>query len=191
MVAPIPPVGRMPWATGATDSSRSARRRAIRVASSRVSVTGVTFGGVALTHVPGSAALRMNGTNAYGTDLWYLLNPPSGPATVQINWAGPLSRYGVGTAISYTGVNQSVTDRCGFHPNRERHHPLHVDHDRYQSCPSFRIVRSGGTIRWRSVRDKQSGQIGSVGIAIGSSDGAGISTVNDKTPAGVEMMDWT
>src|SRR5207244_12198712 len=46
--------------------------------------SGVTYGGAALTKI----AQNVAGTATYDcSGLWYLLNPPSGSATVTVTWA--------------------------------------------------------------------------------------------------------
>lgn len=65
-------------------------------------VTGVTYGGVALTKVNHSDT--GSGTSERA-ELWYLVNPTSGTANVQVQFTSAVQ--GFVTASSFTGVNQS------------------------------------------------------------------------------------
>ena len=65
-------------------------------------VTGVTYGGVALTRV-GFTNAPANGNSC---SLWQLLAPPPGTAPVVVNLSGPVDV--VATATSFAGVNQNT-----------------------------------------------------------------------------------
>jgi RHS repeat-associated protein len=64
-------------------------------------VTGITYGGQALSQ----AAAVSDSSGATRTELWYLVNPPSGSNTIQINYTGSVVEM-VGSAASFTGVAQ-------------------------------------------------------------------------------------
>lgn len=66
-------------------------------------ITGVTFNGVALTHIDSSVANLGVGTGR-AVDLWYLLNPASGANNVVITASGATSPLN-GGAISLTGAS--------------------------------------------------------------------------------------
>lgn len=71
-------------------------RRANRV------VNSITFGGVNLTQ----AGSQNSAANISRMEMWYLLNPPSGPATVTVTLAGA-SDFVAG-AVSFSGIDQTV-----------------------------------------------------------------------------------
>ena len=65
-----------------------------------VTATSVTYGGTALTLID-----SQNGPgNQNRTEMWYLLAPPSGTASVVVNMSA--GKRIVGASVSYTGVNQ-------------------------------------------------------------------------------------
>ena len=66
-------------------------------------VTSVTYGGTALTRI-GTQSL-ISGTSFYLTEIWYLLSPASGTATITVNVNNSASI--VAGAVSFTGVNLS------------------------------------------------------------------------------------
>ncbi|HXI69413.1 MAG TPA: immunoglobulin domain-containing protein [Verrucomicrobiae bacterium] len=67
------------------------------------SVTGVTYGGVALTKIGSTNAP----SNVNSCSLWQLLAPPSGTAPVVVNVSGGAQDIVAG-ATSFAGVNQST-----------------------------------------------------------------------------------
>jgi hypothetical protein len=150
-----------------------------------VAVTTVTANGFPLTKV--RADLRTDGGSSFGTELWYLANPGIGPYTIAVRWAGALSSYGVGSATSYFGVNQ-VTPIDAHAGNggtgttlstaitTVANHALITDCAIAQSDPL--TIGAGQTSRMNRT-------------TTGTVDAVGVSTVNDKTPAGAETMDWT
>lgn len=64
-------------------------------------VTGVTFGGVALTK-----AVDNTGANSTNAELWYLANPAVGAGTISMAMNGNPD-FGCAGAVSFFGVNQS------------------------------------------------------------------------------------
>jgi hypothetical protein len=66
-------------------------------------VTGVTYGGVSMAVVPSGISTNANRTRS---ELWYLVNPPTGTNNVVVTLSGSADvRAG---ATSYTGVNQAT-----------------------------------------------------------------------------------
>lgn len=73
-------------------------------ASTMPTVTSVSFNGVAMTPVPGTATGTQGGVSSAG--IWYgLLAPASGAHTLQISWTGSTECTMVG--ISFAGVDQT------------------------------------------------------------------------------------
>jgi hypothetical protein len=150
-----------------------------------VAVTTVTANGFPLTKV--RADLRTNGGTSFGTELWYLPTPGIGAYTITVTWAGALSSYGVGSATSYFGVDQGtpVDAHAGSGGTGATlstavttvaNHALITDCALAQSDPL--TIGAGQTSRVKRT-------------TTGTVDAVGVSTVNDKTPAGAETMDWT
>ena len=69
-------------------------------------IRSVTFGTANMMAVKGSSR-RQN--NAIDTDLWYLPNPPTGAATITINYFGTVSSR-TGGAISLSNVKQQPSE---------------------------------------------------------------------------------
>jgi len=149
-----------------------------------VAVTAVTANGFPLTKV--RADLRTNGGSSFGTELWYLVNPGIGAYTITVTWAGALSSYGVGSATSYFGVDQvtPIDAHAGSGGSGTTlstaittvaNHALITDCAVAQSDPL--TIGAGQTSRVNRT-------------TTGTVDAVGVSTVNDKTPAGPETMDW-
>ena len=67
------------------------------------SVTAVTYGGQALTR----AKRTTDSAGSTWSEIWYLVQPPSGTNTVSVTLDGTPWAWYAG-AISYTGVNQTV-----------------------------------------------------------------------------------
>jgi MSHA biogenesis protein MshQ len=67
-----------------------------------VSVTSVTYGGTALTRI----GAQNSGGNQNRTEMWYLLAPASGTASVHISMSA--SKAVVATSISFFGVSQTT-----------------------------------------------------------------------------------
>jgi hypothetical protein len=150
-----------------------------------VAVTTVTANGFPLTKV--RADLRTDGGSSFGTELWYLATPGIGPYTIAVTWAGALSGYGVGSATSYFGVNQvaPIDAQAGSGGTGTTlstaittvaTHALITDCAIAQSDPL--TIGVGQTSRVNRT-------------TTGTVDAVGVSTVNDKMPAGTETMDWT
>ena len=71
-----------------------------------VAPTGVsvTYGGVALTLVPGTSGTSSD--NLQHTELWYLVNPSITPGNIVASWTGTRG-YAMG-AVSFSGVHQTT-----------------------------------------------------------------------------------
>lgn len=67
-------------------------------------VTSVTYGGTGLTLV----GTRLSSDNRNSVEIYRLINPPSGTATVQVNLTLGAANYVLGGATSYSGVNQTT-----------------------------------------------------------------------------------
>jgi len=73
--------------------------------SSHVSVSSVTYNGVALTN---QVAINETGFGVCRVEIWTLIAPATGSNTLQINWgAGSIARNSV-IISSYNGVNQTT-----------------------------------------------------------------------------------
>jgi fibronectin type 3 domain-containing protein len=150
-----------------------------------VPVLTVTANGLALTKV--RADIWTNGGSSYGTEIWRLLNPGSGTNTITVKWTGPLSNYGVGSATSYAGVDQTApidaqSGGGGIGTTMSRVITTVANHALITDCvvgqANVLTIGAGQTTR---INRNTSGTV----------DIVGVSTVNDKTPAGAEAMDWT
>ncbi len=86
-----------------TVGSSDNRLLLVGISSRERSVTGVTYGGTALTLV---------GTLNSGPDcritIYRLINPPSGTANVVVNFSGTLGKGAVVSATSFRGVDQTT-----------------------------------------------------------------------------------
>lgn len=66
-----------------------------------VTVSSITWGGVAMTHI-GTATL----TGSQKATLYYIIAPPTSSATVAVTFSGNV--YGVVASMSFTGVSQTT-----------------------------------------------------------------------------------
>jgi len=151
---------------------------------SHMPVLTVTANGRALTKV--RRDIRTDGGDSFGTEIWYLLNPASGNNTITVRWTGSLSEYGVGSATSYAGVDQTTPIDA------------HSGHGGIGTTISTTIT----TVANRAlITDCLDGQGNKLTIGAGQTtrvtrntsirvDVVGVSTVDDKTPAGAEAMNW-
>lgn len=69
-----------------------------------ITVTGVTYGGVAMTKI-GSDAVGT--TNARRTNMWILIAPATGANNIVATFSGTPSAWGDVVGVSYTGASQS------------------------------------------------------------------------------------
>jgi hypothetical protein len=152
-----------------------------------VAVSSVTAGGVALAKIR-SDENATDGTLWIRTELWQLVAPAPGTQTVKITWAGIPSTYGVGTAISFFGVGQSIPidAQAGGTGNGSTLSAVVTtvaDNAWIADC-ALSKQNAGLTVGAnQAVRANR--------IVSAAQDGVGSSTVNAKTPAGAETMDWT
>jgi hypothetical protein len=110
-----------------------------------------------------------------------------GTHTIAVTWTGALSSYGVGSATSYFGVNQ-VTPIDAHTGNggsgtalstaitTVANHAVITDCALGQAMPM--TVSAGQTTRVNR-------------LTTGTADSVGVSTLDDKSVAGSETMDWT
>ncbi len=150
-----------------------------------VAVNTVTANGFPLTKV--RADLRTDGGSSFGTELWYLANLGIGAYTITVTWTGALSSYGVGSATSYFGVDQVTpidahTGSGGTGTTLSTAITTVANHAVITDCAIGQAnpLTIGAGQSSRVTRD-----------TTGTVDGVGVSTVDDKTPAGTETMDWT
>lgn len=75
---------------------------------SAITVTGITYAGLALTLAVSKMYSYTVITTQYNdAEIWYLVNPPSGSANIVVTLSGSAS-YVVAGAVSYTGVDQTT-----------------------------------------------------------------------------------
>ena len=153
------------------------------------SITSVSFNGSeAFTKVRADA--RAGVSNAgFTTELWYLVAPTVTNANVVITYSGANVDAIGASATLLTGVSQTspVDSQAGSSGTGTTPSAIITtvaDNAWILDCVIGRdnsglTVGAGQTMRTDRL-------IGSVVI-----DGAGVSTVNGKTPAGAETMDWT
>ena len=67
-------------------------------------ITGVTYGGIAMTKIGASVAVPSSGDYQ---NLWYLIAPATGANDITISRSGSSGRIG-GSAVSYTGADQTA-----------------------------------------------------------------------------------
>jgi hypothetical protein len=149
-----------------------------------VPVLTVTANGRALTKV--RRDIRTDGGSAYGTEIWHLVNPASGTNTITVRWAGPLSEYGVGSATSYAGVNQSApidaqSGGGGIGTTIAATITTVVNHALVTDC----VIGQGNGLNIGAGQTTKVDRYTSPRV-----DVVGVSTVDDKTLAGPETMNW-
>lgn len=83
-------------------------------ARSGQSISGVTYGGVAMTSC--GAASHDTTSHDY-SEVWYLVNPPTGSNTLAVTVAGGLDDI-YRNLVSYTGVDQTTPVRAGTYFNK-------------------------------------------------------------------------
>lgn len=157
--------------------------------ASDTAVSTVTFGGTDLTKIRADRITDSAPSANIGSELWYMVAPPSGSATVQVTWAGALSRVGVGSSISLCGVNQLT-------PLDAQSGATSVSGTTISStittvADNAAIVDTFVSRPGSGVSAVGAGQTSQVLRTVGSTVDVGLSTVLIKTPAGAETMDWT
>ena len=131
---------------------------------------------------------RSTGTEYIRTEQWYAVNPGTGSDTITINWAGRPSSYGVGTFLGLSGVDPAAPidaqgGGTGIGTTVSAVVTTVAANAWIADCAITKqnlglTVGAGQTQRTNRI-------VGSV------LDGMGVSTVNGKTSAGAETMDWT
>ena len=156
-----------------------------------VRVASLTYGGTGLTFARGDT--RTDGIGTYWrTELWYLIAPPEGAANVAVTFTGSLA-YGAATSTSFQGVHQTT--------------PIDASAGGSGNSVGLAVTITTATAgAW--IEDCAIGRADAVGVqgfvSVGagqtirtnrtttvSNDDVGVSTVNGKSPAGSEIMDWT
>lgn len=74
-------------------------------------VSAATYGGQAMTQV-GTAQVSANTAPDGRIYIYYLLNPPTGSNTLQVNWNSALDQGSVIGAVTYAGVDQTTPLRA-------------------------------------------------------------------------------
>lgn len=155
------------------------------VSAADVPVLTVTANGAALTKVRHDRIT--DGTANIGTELWYLLNPQGTTIPITVTWTGPLSRFGVASAKTLSGVDQlSPIDAQGGGTGTSG-----------TVTSSITTVANNAAIvdtffsRAASSVTVGAGQVEQVNRLLTGIGHVGSSTVLNKTPAGAETMDWT
>jgi hypothetical protein len=155
-----------------------------------VPVASLTYGGTGLTFARGDTHTDGAGTY-WRTELWYLIAPPAGAANVAVTFTGSLTGYGAATSTSFQGVDQTTPIDASAGANGSS----------TTLSATITTVTAGAWIEDCAIgrADSPSGFV-SVGsgqvarmnrVTTVSNDDIGVSTVNGKSPAGSEVMDWT
>lgn len=147
-------------------------------------VTGITYGGLALTKIRHD--VNSTGGVNVRTELWNLIAPPSGTAAVAIAWTGALNNYGVGSAVTYTGVTQTSFNDANTGATGS------------STTPTADITTvTDGSVIVDCMLDTSNGQVVGAGQTqranrdtTANTDGTGVSETI-KSTAGVETMSWT
>jgi PEP-CTERM motif len=76
-------------------------------------VTGITYGGVAMTQVTGAQQTGIEtGVGENYADLWFMLNPPVGTANVSVTVTGMVADL-MGGGVSFRNVRQQAPEAIG------------------------------------------------------------------------------
>lgn len=153
-------------------------------------VTDMTFNGTqALTFVRADDK-AISGANPNRTELWNLVAPTVTTGNLVINWSGANQSAIGATAVLLTGVNQSTPIDSHAGSSGETSTPTATittiaDNAAILDCAMGRAdtgltVGAGQTVRTNRILQP-------AGVA----EGAGVSSVIPKTPAGSEAMNWT
>ena len=151
-----------------------------------VVVSSVSIGGLAATKIRSDE--RNTGTEYLRTEQWYVVNPGTGSRTITINWAGRPSSYGVGTFLGVSGVDpvapiDAQGGGTGLGATASASVTTVANNAWIADCAMTKqnlgfTIGAGQTSRTNR-------------LIAGSLDAMAVSTVNGKTPAGTEIMDWT
>lgn len=152
---------------------------------SAVQSSGVTYNSVAMTLVREDT--RTDGAGAYfGTALYRLVAPATGANNVVATWNAGTATYRVGSATTYTGVDQStpIDASAGSNGNTVGIATTITTATQDAWIEDCVIARADPFVSLGA------GQVQRANRHV-INDEMGISTVNGKTPAGSEVMDWT
>lgn len=153
-------------------------------------VSTLTYDGVALTKIRDD--LRTGTGTFIRTEWWYLIAPASGTKTIALTFAGVPSEYGVGASLTLSGVHQSSPidthgGASGLGTLASASVATTVAGSWLADCAVSRDDAGGLSVgAGQSIRNNRI-----VGVTEGTNDGAGLSTVNGKSPAGSVTMTWT
>lgn len=160
-----------------TTGTGANRLMLVGISQKNRTVTSVTYGGTPLTLV-GDNNINANARIA----IFYLLNPPSGTASVQVNFSSAPDMGAVVNVTTYTGVNQSM--------------PLgtFVSNQAQSATPSLTVTSATGEL----VYDVISIRNGNSTPAAGQTQGWNINSGSEMTGAGSTkagaastVMSWT
>jgi hypothetical protein len=129
---------------------------------------------------------QTNGGSTFSTELWYAASPSVGPNTIVVTWAGALANYGVGSAVSFFGVDQAVSIDAAFGGTGNGAAitaPIttHADHAMIMDC----VVGQGINLTATAGQTPQVNR-----LSTGTSDSLGVGTLT-KTPAGLMNMTYS
>lgn len=152
-----------------------------------VPVVSMTSNGLPLTLARADLLADVPGSVWMNTELWYLINPSPGTQTLTATWTGSLNRYGVGSAVSYTGVDQTVgLDAVAGATGTGTAMAASIT-----TVAADAMIHDCALARGNPMT-VGSGQVERVNRdTTTTADSLGISTVLDKVTPGVESMDWT
>lgn len=162
--------------------------------AAQLPVSSITYGGTALTKIRADfyqGEAYLDGFISLNTEWWVLPAPPVGTATIALTFAGSTGDYQVGSALSFAGVTQSTipdaqAGTTGASATLSTTISTVAANAWVADCALSRdnnllTIGAGQTSRTNRL----------VGVATGTFDGVGISTVNGKATPGAEVMDWT
>ena len=150
--------------------------------------SSVTYGGVSLTKLRTDTVVT--GTPDYmTTSIWELVAPPVGTANALITWPNFPGRYGVGAAVSLSGVNpttpnDSITGNTGTGVTLSTTVTTIADNAWIVDCA---LGRADAGLTVGAGQTQREDRIVGAGSGV---DGAGLST-RSKTPAGAQVVTWT
>lgn len=153
-----------------------------------LALTGVTYGGTALTFV--RADNRDNAPNFFRTELWRLIAPTVGTANIVATATGVATEYLVGSSITLNGVNQTTPEHTsgGSSGNGTTLSATITTTTATVWIVDCAIARDDAGLTLGAGQVEHSRRL--VGVGAATIDGVGMSSVQGKTPAGAELMDW-
>lgn len=170
------------WAHTCTGSNRYLVVGVSMLSVAGSNVSGVTYGGVAMTFLGAIAS----GSGAIRSELWGLISPATGSNTVEVTLSAALDS--IAGATSFTGVNQTS--------------PI----EGYNSATATNVGAADATVNVTTVADNDwvvdcvatsdtaitvgAGQTSRNNVT-GTLGSGAMSTEGPKTPAGSVTMNWT